>query len=80
MTVKELKEYLNTITDENMKVLVDGYEGGIDEIAEFGIYKVALNVRERSWCGSHEEVDDYYDYDEINNKVYEKVDAIILKR
>lgn len=54
MTVKELKEYLETIDDENIPVVISGYEGGVD-IAEYPtIIDIALDVNTSWYYGKHE--------------------------
>ncbi len=53
MTIKELKEKLNSYPD-NLSVLVDGYEGGFSEISEIKKTKVKLNIHTESYYGPHE--------------------------
>lgn len=64
MTVKELMEELKKY-DENLTVIVDGYEGGAEDLVYKEINKViiALNVRGRLYAGEHgycEKWDDEY--------------------
>jgi hypothetical protein len=86
MTVKELIESLSKIEDQNIRVMVRGYEEGYDDIvigngidnntiAIPAIQYVALNVNEEWYMGRHERVDDMYD---SPNNNYHIVKAIIL--
>lgn len=54
MTVKELIEKLNTF-DQDMIVLVNGYEGGLSDISKIEATKVNLNVNKEDYLGPHEE-------------------------
>lgn len=56
MTIKELKEKLNSYPD-NLRVLVDGYEGGFSEISEVKKTKVRLNVHTESYYGPHDDTE-----------------------
>lgn len=60
MTVKQLIQKLSTIKDQDIKVMVKGYEGGyndIDNIIPQPI-DVALDVNDQWYYGRHEKVDD----------------------
>ena len=57
MTIKELKEKINSYPDD-LRVLVDGYEGGFSEISEVKKTKVKLNVHTESYYGPHEDTED----------------------
>lgn len=57
MTIKELKEKLNSYPD-NLRVLVDGYESGFSEISEIKKIKVKLNVHTESYYSPHEDTED----------------------
>ena len=76
MTVRELIEVLSKIEDQEVKVMVKGYEQGIDDIADIipEIVNVALNVNPEWWNGSHEEVSEDHTY--IDKEI---VKAIILR-
>jgi hypothetical protein len=75
MTVKELIERLNKIEDQNIRVMVRGYEGGLDEVINIpAIVNVALNVNSEWYYGSHERVSKDHQY----GKEIEIVKAIIL--
>jgi hypothetical protein len=83
MTVKELIESLSKIEDQEVRVMVKGYErgvkdmvigNGIDNITP-AIQYVALDVNTEWYYGTHERVDDMYD---SPNSDYHIVKAIIL--
>ncbi len=82
MTVRELIESLSKIEDQEVRVMVNGYEGGVDDIVigngidnTPAIIHVALNVNEEWYMGKHERVDDMYDSPNSN---YHIVKAVIL--
>jgi hypothetical protein len=56
MTVKELIESLSKIEDQDIRVMVKGYEEGVEDIENIipEIVNVALNVNTEWWNGSHE--------------------------
>ena len=58
MTVRELIEVLSKIEDQEVRVMVKGYERGVDDIADIipEIVNVALNVNKEWWNGTHEVV------------------------
>jgi len=87
MTVKELIESLSKIEDQDIRVMVKGYEGGVDDIVIGNgidnntivipaIIHVALDVNKKWYYGRHERVDDMYD---ATNSNYHIVRAIILQ-
>ena len=86
MTVRELIESLSKIEDKEMRVMVSGYEGGVDDILIGNgidsntivipaIQYVALDVNKEWYYGKHERVDDMFD---ATNSKYHIVKAIIL--
>lgn len=77
MTVKQLIESLNKIEDQDIRVMVSGYEGGVDDIMNNtpAIIHVALDVNTEWYYGKHERVDDMYGG--INSN-YQIVKAIVL--
>jgi len=77
MTVKELIQILSTIEDQEVRVMVRGYERGVKDIDNNNpaIIHVALDVNEEWYYGRHERVDDI---DPSTNKQYQVVKAIIL--
>ena len=77
MTVRELIESLSKIEDQDIRVMVSGYEGGVDDIMNNtpAIIHVALDVNTEWYYGKHERVDDMYG---STNSDYHIVKAIIL--
>lgn len=57
MTVKELIDKLST-TDLSMRVVVQGYEGGYDEVESFHQVPIAKNKykQDKWWDGEYSEV------------------------
>ena len=53
MTVKELIEKLKEF-DENMRVVVAGYEGGVDDATLADAVKIKLNQHTAWYYGKHE--------------------------
>ena len=76
MTIKELIEVLSTIEDQDIRVMVTGYEGGVDDIENLtpAIVNVALNVNNKWWDGSHEVISEDHTYTDK-----EIVKAIVLR-
>lgn len=82
MTVRELIESLSKIEDQDIRVMVKGYEGGVNDIVIANgidnntpaIQYVALNINTEWYYGAHEIV---WDVREDFNK-YHIVKAIIL--
>ena len=70
MKVKELIERLQAF-DPELEVMRDWYEGGIENATEVDVVKVALNVNQMWYYGSHEVVykDDKHPGHEIINAV-----------
>jgi len=56
MTVRELIESLSKIEDQEVRVMVKGYEEGVEDIENIipEIVNVALNVNTEWWYGRHE--------------------------
>ena len=77
MTVNELIKVLTQIEDQETRVMVRGYEGGVDDIKDKtpAIENIALDVNDKWYYGRHERVDDMYD---STNNNYQIVKAIIL--
>jgi hypothetical protein len=84
MTVRELIESLSKVEDQDLRVMVRGYEGGVDDIVignsidnniTPAIIHVALGVNTEWYYGKHERVDDMYGSPNSN---YHIVKAIIL--
>jgi len=83
MTVRQLIESLSTIEDQDIRVMVRGYEGGVNDMVIVNgiedntpaIQYVALDVNTEWYYGRHERVDDMYD---ATSSQYHIVKAIIL--
>jgi len=83
MTVRELIESLSKIEDKEIRVMVRGYERGVNDMVigngidnnTPAIIYVALDVNEEWYYGTHERVDDMYG---ATNSEYHIVKAIIL--
>ena len=58
MTVSELIAQLQQYP-EDMRVIVDGYEGGYDDIKSVHTIPIMVNVNDQSYMGSHD--DPFYD-------------------
>lgn len=67
--IKELEKY-----PQDTRVVVRGYEGGVNDVDTIEETEIYLNYRTVRWCGKHEEVEYAY-----NSKDYEKVPAVYLK-
>lgn len=76
MTVRELIEKLSQIENQETRVMIKGYEGGVNDINNIAsIVDVALDVNDEWYYGKHERVDDMY---ESTNSDYHIVKVIIL--
>jgi len=53
MKVSELIEKLQAL-DPDLRVVVDGYEGGVKEASYVEVEEIALNVNEERYYGPHE--------------------------
>jgi hypothetical protein len=64
MTVRELIKVLERIEDQDIRVMVKGYERGVEDIDNItpAIINVALNVNKEWWNGSHEVVSEDHTY------------------
>jgi len=77
MTVRELIESLSRIEDQDIRVMVKGYEGGYNDLIMIDNTPatIALDVNEEWYYGAHERVEDI-DRDHLDK--YHIVKAIIL--
>ncbi|MDE0041500.1 MAG: hypothetical protein OXT74_05660 [Candidatus Poribacteria bacterium] len=78
MTVKALKELLNQYPG-NLRVVVDGYEDGYDDLAQecISVRKIQLNTKTKDWEGQHS------DFDSLNQaeaEAAEAVEALVFRR
>ena len=66
MTIKELISILSQIEDQNLRVVIKGYERGYDDIVFPDntplIVDLALNVNPEWWYGNHERVSPEHQY------------------
>ena len=53
MNVRELKVALSEL-DENLMLVVSGYEGGVTEVERIAPVKLLLNAHEAWYYGEHE--------------------------
>ena len=76
MTVKELIKILEQIEDQEVRVMIKGYERGVDDIEDNipAIVNVALSVNKEWWNGSHEVVSNDHTY--TDNEI---IRAIIIR-
>lgn len=76
MTVGELIKVLTQIEDQDTRVMVKGYEGGVEDIGNniSAIVNVALNVRTEWYYGSHDVVSECNTYTDK-----EIVKAIVIR-
>jgi len=65
MTVKQLIKVLSQIQDQDIRVMVRGYEGGYNDINVDSptIQYMALNVNDEWYYGDHERVEDIMEQD-----------------
>lgn len=77
MTVGELIEKLQQF-DPNMLVMVDGYEGGVDELRQVGEREVILNYHKDVWYYGRHEVHGYLLAKEKDK--YQTITAVYLPR
>jgi hypothetical protein len=75
MTVKELIEKLQKF-DPGMIVVVDGYEGGVNDVSTAREIDIILNCHDEWYYGKHE-IPSMWSPDEINR---ETVKAVYLPR
>jgi hypothetical protein len=77
MTVKELIEELKTY-DQNKRVVVDGYEGGYDDISPLHIKDIELCLfyYSEGYYGDHGE----WDSDLIDETLHTRAEAVLIAR
>ena len=76
MTVQQLIKVLSQFEDQNLEVMVKGYEGGVEDIENIipEIVNVALGVNTEWWNGSHEVVSE--DHTHTDKQI---VKAIVIR-
>ena len=57
MTVKELINSLSKVPNQDARVVVDGYEGGLSDVEQVLTLKIALGVHSSGYEGPHEPMD-----------------------
>lgn len=64
MTIRQLIKILSQFQDQNLEVMVKGYQQGVDNISSNipDIVNVALNVNNEWYYGSHEVVSEDHTY------------------
>jgi hypothetical protein len=62
-TAKELIKALSTFPPDT-RIVVRGYEGGVNDVVECCSRKIVLDVNNSFWYGSHERLCDLYDEEE----------------
>lgn len=67
--IKKLQEY-----PEDTRVVIRGYEGGLNDVDEVELTKIYLNYYTASYYGKHEEESGVYG----DSEKYEKVSAVRL--
>lgn len=76
MTIAELIEKLKKFPQDS-RVVVRGYEGGVDDVTSIDDIKILLNYNKDAWYyGDHKPFYEYMKYKEYQE--YEKVPAIYL--
>lgn len=66
MTVQELIEALQDIEDKTQRVVVRGYEAGVDEVAYFEEINIKLNYYDVWYYGQHVQV---FDIEKLKDSV-----------
>lgn len=56
MTVQELIEVLQGIEDKTRRVVIRGYEGGVDDVGYCEEINIRLNYYDQWYYGQHEQV------------------------
>jgi hypothetical protein len=72
MNIKQLIEILRQYPDE-MRVIVEGYEDGFNDITIVEEKEIAINVLTEWYYGQHIATDDIFRMEEIKNPIIEKV-------
>jgi hypothetical protein len=76
MMVKDLVKKLLEV-NQNYRVVVDGYEGGVDDMEKIKVINIALNANEEAYYGDHEELSDTLK-DRFKKEGYKIVKAVYL--
>jgi len=73
MKVSELIEKLQAL-DPDLRVVVDGYEGGVTDASHITVLEIALNFNEEWYYGPHEIIE--ADEDNAQYEGHERVQAV----
>ena len=65
MTVAELIQQLQALPNQSLRVVVRGYEDGVNDITHLKPRKLSLNQYDEWYYGKHGTVHDDSPYDEI---------------
>ena len=65
MTVNELITKLQELPNGNLRVVIRGYEAGVDDVKEIETVYLKLNANEEWYYGVHEDVSSTDPFDEI---------------
>jgi hypothetical protein len=76
MTIKELILSLENL-DQDLQVVITGYEGGYNDVEEIRSISIANNVHSDWWYGRHEDASNVHMYKRNDETVISK--AILLK-
>ena len=78
MTVKALKELLNQYP-EHLRVVVNGYESGYDDLAQerISVRKIQLDTKTEVWEGQHSEFDIFSRAKDDGTEI---VEALVFRR
>jgi hypothetical protein len=57
MTVAELIVLLQQAPDQGARVIVEGYEGGYNDVGSAPLRAIRLNVHTVAWYGPHDDAD-----------------------
>jgi len=80
MTKKELSDLLSNYPDD-IRVIIDGYEGGYKDIARIVEKRIVLDYNRMSVFGPHENLDMLLNYDENDEKlIMASVPSILISR
>lgn len=71
MTIKELIIKLRNYPEE-MRVIIEGYEGGFNDISSIKEKTIAVDVNKEWYLGQHIDSDDEYMMEKADHPVIEK--------
>lgn len=78
MTVKELREKLFLLPNQDSLVVTHGYEGGFCDVRGAEEVELVLNVNDEWYYGSHVSKDDAYFIEKANKQNSQVVKAYLL--